>query len=379
MGANFLMLISGEFMDAAISVITIGIMKIILVQIASNLLLFSTIISSVLVIIYTIRYLYHFHKAMRNQFLLALNDSHWEKILNSIAFKQPYIVLSFIEDTMQFTLKSEAQCNNFFNRQFDGSNFIRDSIYKGNKLEKFLFMQIQKYRVDRASIFNKTLVVEYLRKMIRIECSIYYGNKPTILLLMRDFLKQKQPDTSIYEIRHRNFIRLLLKILSHKDRLSLLKCRLIERKLLILQLYEDLRLSKLRESEINIYNLAQIIHNLYTNLSVKAFVTGNSNINTIQNIFLLILLIIAENSQGQQLSICLTNEEKSQRWLHISGNFQIEKVKKALKSIQDYIKLISSSQIIEQFKIELNLNQYILIPFQVNQINARSLKHIDLE
>lgn len=87
MGANFLMLISGEFMDAAISAITIGIMKIILVYIATNLLLFSTIISSVLVIIYTIRYLYHFHKAMRNQFLLALNDSHWEKILNSIAFK----------------------------------------------------------------------------------------------------------------------------------------------------------------------------------------------------------------------------------------------------------------------------------------------------
>lgn len=37
---------------------------------------------------------------MRNQYLLALNDSHWEKILNSIAFKQPYMVLSFLEDTL---------------------------------------------------------------------------------------------------------------------------------------------------------------------------------------------------------------------------------------------------------------------------------------
>lgn len=84
--------------------------------------------------------------------------------------------------------------------------------------------------------------------MIRIECSIYYGNKPTILLLMRDFLNEKKPDTSIYELRHRNFIKLLLKILCHLDRLSTFKCRLLERKLLILQLFEDLRHSKLHET-----------------------------------------------------------------------------------------------------------------------------------
>ncbi|CAD8127228.1 unnamed protein product [Paramecium sonneborni] len=379
MGANFLMFISGEFLDATISVITIGIMRIVLLQVQTNLMLYSTIISSMLVILYTIRYLYHYHKAMRNQYLLALNDSHWEKILNSIAFKQPYIVLSFIEDTMQFTLKSEAQCHKFFNRQFNGSTFIRDSIYKGTKLENFLFLQIKKYRVDRASVFNKTLVVEYLKKLIRIECSIYYGNKPTILLLMRDFLNEKKPDTTIYEQRHRNFIKLLLKILSHVDRLSSFKCRLIERKLLILQLYEDLKLSKLRESEINIYNLAQILQNLYSHLSIKAFAFGNSNLNTISNIFLLIMLIIAENSKGTYLSINLTNEEDCQKWLKISGNFEIEKVKRTLKQISDFIKLIISSEQIEQQKIVFNLNQQVFTPFQLNELNASSLKYIDLQ
>ncbi|CAD8185885.1 unnamed protein product [Paramecium pentaurelia] len=379
MGANFLMFISGEFIDAALSAITIGLMRIIFVQVQTNQVQFSTIISSVLVIFYTIRYLYHYHKAMRNQYLYTLNDSHWQKILSSIAFKQPYVVFSFIEDTLQFTLKSEAQCQRFFNRQFDGSTFIRDSVYKGTKLENFLFKQIQKYRVDRASVFNKTLVVEYLKKMIRIECSIYYGNKPTILLLMRDFLNEKKPDTSIYELRHRNFIRLLLKVLNHLDRLSSFKCRLLERKLLILQLFEDLRHSKLRETEINIYNLAHILHNLYSHLSVKAFVIGNSNLNTISNIFMLIMMIVAENSKGTYLSINLINEEDSQKQLSMSGNFEIEKIKRTLQQIQDYIQLISSFQKIEQYKIQFNLNQQIYIPFQLNEINARSLKHIDLQ
>ncbi|CAK69263.1 unnamed protein product (macronuclear) [Paramecium tetraurelia] len=378
MGANFLMFISGEFMDAAISAITMSVMRIILVRIQANYMQFSTIISSVLVIFCVIRYLYHYHKAMRNQYLFTLNDSHWEKILNSIAFKQPYLVLSFIEDTLQFTLKSEAQCQKFFKKQFDGSTFIRDSVYKGNKLEAFLFTQIQKYRIDRASVFNKTLVVEYLRKMIRIECSIYYGNKPTILLLMRDFLNEQKPDTSIYELRHKNFIRLLLKILGHFDKLSSFKCRLLERKLLILQLYEDLRHSKLRESEVSVYTLARILHNLYSHLSVKAFVNGKSNLNTISNIFLLIMLILAENSKGPCLSITFTNEETSQKQLSISSNFEIEKVKRALKQISDYIQLISSCQQIEQFKISFNLNSQIYIPFQLNEMNARSLKHIDL-
>ncbi|CAD8128014.1 unnamed protein product [Paramecium sonneborni] len=372
MGANFLMFISGEFLDAAISVITISIVRIILIQIQTNQILFSTIVSSVLIVIYTIRYMYHYHKAIRNQYLLALNDSHWEKILNSIAFKQPYVILSFIDDTIQFNLKSEAQCHKFFNRQFNGSTFIRDSVYKGIKLENFLFMQIKKYRVDRASVFNKTLVVEYFKKLIRIECSIYYGNKPTILLLMRDFLNEKKPNTQIYEQRHKNFIKLLLKILSHIDRLSSFKCRVIERKLLMLQLYEDLRLQKLRESEINFYNITQILHNLYSHMSIKAFVYGNSNLNTISNIFLLIMLIVAENSKGSFLSINLRNEVESQKWLQFSGNFEILKVKKTLKQISDYIKLIISNEKIEQQSIQFNLNEQILIPFQLNEINASS-------
>lgn len=72
-------------------------------------------------------------------------------------------------------------------------------------------------------------------------------------------------------------------------------------------MYEDLRHSKLHESEVNIYNLAHVLHNLYSNLTVKAFVYGNSNLNTISNIFLLIMLIGAENSKGPYLSINLTN------------------------------------------------------------------------
>ena len=62
---------------------------------------------------------------------------------------------------MKFELKSEAQCHKIFNRQFNGMSFIRDSAHKGISLENFLFMQIKKYRIDRASVFNKTLVVEY--------------------------------------------------------------------------------------------------------------------------------------------------------------------------------------------------------------------------
>lgn len=132
---------------------------------------------------------------------------------------------------------------------------------------------------------------------------------------MRDFLNEKKTDTSIYELRHKNFIKLILKILSHLDRLSSFKCRLLERKLLILQLYEDLRHSKLRENQINIYNVTHILQNLYSNLSIKAFVNGNNNLNTISNIFLLVLLIIAENSKGPNVTINLTNEEDKQKLL----------------------------------------------------------------
>lgn len=66
MGANFLLFVSGEYVDAFFSAFSTAIIRIVIVLLRSGKIEFSSIMSTVIVALCVCRYLYHFYKATRS-------------------------------------------------------------------------------------------------------------------------------------------------------------------------------------------------------------------------------------------------------------------------------------------------------------------------
>jgi hypothetical protein len=78
MALEIIIFLSGEFVDAALSIVTLNTLRMVYGIIFSPIQFYVPHITTVLLVGYFIYYFYQFHHAKRSQFLLALVDIEWD-------------------------------------------------------------------------------------------------------------------------------------------------------------------------------------------------------------------------------------------------------------------------------------------------------------
>ncbi|CAD8049912.1 unnamed protein product [Paramecium sonneborni] len=366
MGMEIIIVLSGEFLDAIFSVLSLNLIRVIYGIIHSEIQFYVPHVTTAILILYFVYFFYKFHYARRSQFLLTLIDSQWDNILANLIQKQSYVIFTFEEEQLHYSIKQINNCGQFFFQNQDVFSFLRESTYQGKTVESIILSDIKMFQINQKKKLNVDLVCQFHKEIIHIQYSIYSGQNPTILIVFKEHSFQKKKSKLInFDQKYNHFVSLFLKVLNNLEPISQKYQEYIQLKR---QLYLFKLLSFITDCQFNqkIINLSQNLASIAQLFPEKRIyydnIDSSHQIKTITNILYFFQLIILENSIGRGVKIQYKFSEQIYT-LVFQGNFNQNRLKFIASKLQYPLKMIFLKFNITSLKITAELHQEPLIPF----------------
>ncbi|CAD8108392.1 unnamed protein product [Paramecium primaurelia] len=323
MGSNFLITMGSEFPEALIQVLSITTIRIFFVLQQSKTLSLYPISSLILVSMFYLFFHYKYNEAMRAQFMLIQKDGQWERILRQLIDKQTYILLNFNENSCQFEYVMAKNFQSCLKNKKEILNFFKEAQYNRKSLNDYLYYQMKRYQTTRIDIFKKEIFVKKQRELVKLEFSIFFGNKPTILII---FHKPKLQIQNVQgNINNKVLFQYLGRLLSCFNKKYKTKPSFInfKKKIRLIEIYQNLQSSwEEQVQEINLWNIIQEQVKYFPNIIIMINLKSSIIMKANKDIISLILFKIFQNTNTSLIKLTYTFpqvEEKIQ--LHFDGSF----------------------------------------------------------
>ncbi|CAD8066029.1 unnamed protein product [Paramecium sonneborni] len=390
MAVNLMLVLSGEFFDSVIQLVVITTLRISLPFIITNSQNYMVLTSTIIANLSFIFYVYTYHKAKRSQYLLGLVENGWDKIFFELV-KDPYILLKFSYTNLSFTVQKQNRfpfkdCLDFEEdlQQCDQDDrtirhFLQNSTLGKTSLSEHIYGSIKKFQMDCYDHFNQILRIRFQKQLLQVEMSIFQLKNPMILLRINSINKHSLKQLKKYKKRFILYNNIFINILTKLE--TQLKYNLmikeIRRRLILVQLIEELHDHKYHFNTVNIQFVISQIENLYPD---KNIIFQNANkmetLFTIPNALLMLLLSVFENSEKGLIKCNLVNlKEEMEVMIEFNGNFQASKILKIYQCTKYHVRLLVSSLFISS-----KLVQFILFsePLCSSNIDIYTYEYDDL-
>ncbi|CAD8126250.1 unnamed protein product [Paramecium sonneborni] len=350
MGSNFLIILAGEYIDAMFSLVSISIIRIIIIFIKSTSIEYSAITLAIIVILFASKYLYQYHKAIRSQFLLTLVDQSWEKILTQINKYIPYILITFDEEQLKFSIAKILNCERLFTNTEDALKFLRIAKYKDKTIEQVIYNEIKNFKQNSVDIFNKTITISHSKLLIQIEYSIYFSNKPTILLVFPEISNNNQGNNEIMKSRYENLLNILIKLcqMMQNKNTAQYNVEKIQKKLIIIKLIQDLNKQQIKAKIVDLQRILSSLHLLYQKKKITISNLLQMKIQTCPSIFSFFLISIMEALYSNDLYISISIKQEQYIEFNFQGSFYENDLISNYKALAYEYSLIMKNLMISQ-------------------------------
>ncbi|CAD8125763.1 unnamed protein product [Paramecium sonneborni] len=377
MGSNFLIILAGEYIDAMFSLISISIIRIIIIFNKTSSIEYSAIFSAFILILYASKYLYQYHKAIRSQYLLTLVDQSWENILTQISKKIPYILITFDEVQLKFQIAKILNCETLFSTHEDALKFLREAKYNEQTIELVIYNEIKDFKQNSVDVFNKNITISHQKLLIKIEYSVYFSNKPTILLIFPEISNNTRENNLIMQSRYEQLLNILIKLFQviqnqqSKSKTDILgKAQKAQKKLVIIKLIQDLNKQQIKAK---IVNLRTIFKNLILLYKCKKLIFSNQfqiKIKTCPSIFSFFLITIMEALSSNELHISCSIKSEQLIEFNFLGWFQEQELISTQKALAYEYSLIMKNLQISQNNVSFQLYQQAYVPFKIQSYST---------
>ncbi|CAD8072684.1 unnamed protein product [Paramecium sonneborni] len=390
MTVNIMLVLSGEFFDSVIQLIVITTLRITLPYITTDTQNYMILTSTILANLSFLFYAYTYHKAKRSQYLLGLVENDWDKIFFELV-KDPYILLKFSYSNLSFTVQKQNRfpfkdCLNFDEEisQCDQDDrtiryFLQNATMGKTSLSEYIYGSIKKFQMDCYEHFNQILRVRFQRQLLQVEMSIFQAKNPMILLRINSISKHSQRQLKKYKKRFILYNNIFINILTKLEQQMKynLMIKEIRRRLMLVQLIEELHDHKYQFNTVNIQFVISQLENLYPDKNIRFQNTNKmETLFTIPNALMMLLLSVLENSEQDLIECNLINlKEEMEVMIEFNGNFQASKILKIYQNTKYHVRLLVSS-----LYISSKLVQFILFsePLCSSNIDIYTYEYDDL-
>ncbi|CAD8159048.1 unnamed protein product [Paramecium octaurelia] len=366
MGMEIIIVLSGEFLDAVFSILSLNLIRVIYGIMHSDIQFYVPHVTTAILVIYFVFFFYKFHYARRSQFLLTLIDSQWDNILSNLIRKQSYVIFTFEEEQLHYSIKQINNCGQFFFQNQDVFSFLRESNYQGKTVESIILQDIKLFQINHQKRMNIDLICQFHKEIFHIQYSIYSGQNPTILIIFKEHSMNKRKNKLInFDQTYNNFVTLFLKVLNNitPTQLKYQEYIQIKRQLFLFKLLNFIQERQFNQKMVNLSQNLASMASLYPEKKIfYENIDGSHQIKTISNILYFFQMIVLENSIGRGVKI----QYKSQQQIYtltFFGSFNFNKLKFVVSKLSYPLKMIFYKTNITAQRITCEFHQEPLIPF----------------
>ncbi|CAD8189165.1 unnamed protein product [Paramecium octaurelia] len=363
--ANILNSIMGEFPEAAFgTIVTLGMRLYYFFCYGEfqniNVMLVTTALH--LVWIY---YLYNFNKAKRSQFILTLVDNKWEKIFKQILHNNKKFVLLHYDDE-EFKIKKVLQTILPQNTSLEAFlEYIRQVKCNNQPIQNFFFQQINQHKKNQQDVINQQILVKYEKKLMQFHFSLFFGDKPIILLVNEDQTKSNtdviSQSTVILKIL-KNLVNIIDSDKQYNKRQFFQLSQFIKIKYLIGKI--NSRKKSVQQINLNIYiNKIADKYKRYINVQTYGI---QCEVKTLANVFHLFLLVVFGNTSKKNIQADIYRDFDYRVLLVFEGYFRQDIINILYQKFEFYFALIIRNCSIQENCIKIELNEEVLCPFTDN-------------
>ncbi|CAD8213603.1 unnamed protein product [Paramecium octaurelia] len=365
MGSNFLIILAGEYIDAMFSLISISIIRIIIIFNKSTSIEYSAIFSAFILILYASRYLYQYHKAIRSQYLLTLVDQSWENILTQITKQIPYILISFDEEQFKFQIIKILNCQRLFCTNEDALKFLREAKHNDQTIEQVIYNEIKNFKQNSVDLFNKTITISHQKLIIKIEYSVYFSNKPTILLVFPQISNLVQTNNELIQSKYDQLLNIIIKLcqLIQKKNFNQDYVKKVQKKLMLTKLVQDINNSQIKAKIVNLETVLQQLNQLYKSKKITVSNNQQIKIKTCPSIFSVFLITMMEALQSNELFVSIQVQKEQFVEFELLGSFNESDLNSTRKVLAYEYSLIMKHLEISQNRVKFKLFQQAYVPF----------------
>ncbi|CAD8128028.1 unnamed protein product [Paramecium sonneborni] len=366
MAATYLLVLTGEYVDGMITIIILQIFRLLWGIFKSDGMQYSALVTSTLLILYINYYNYQYNKAKRSQYLLTLADTRWEDILNKLLLQQSYLILQFSEENLRFSVRQIRNCEKLFKNDEEAYFFLKQATNQNKIMQNVIYGFIRKFQKNNQQTFNNTLLINFHKRTIRAEISIYQGDKPTILLLFKDFFYERKINTKAISIQYQKMLKLIVNILNQVNQYSFCqkKYQSIQRKLIFIHLMQNFK-RNIKLKNIYLNDFLNNVIKLHQDVKIITQYYCNPSIQTLVNILQIVILQIFQNIQSQQILIRTGHTKENKILCIFEGQFNLEKIKQFQKYMEVSFQLLFESYEIKNQTLLFIFSDSIDIPFSI--------------
>ncbi|CAD8127235.1 unnamed protein product [Paramecium sonneborni] len=366
MAATYLLVLTGEYIDGMITIIILQIFRILWGIFQSDGIQYSALVTSTMLILYINYYNYQYNKAKRSQYQLTLADTRWEDILKKLLLQQSYLILQFQEENLHFSVKQIRNCEKLFKTDEEAYAFLKQATNQNKIMQNVIYDLIREFKKNNQQTFNNTFLINFQKRIIRAEISIYQGDTPTILFLFKDFFNERKTNAKVVLYQYKQMLKLIVKILNRINQHTFCqnKYQSIQRKLIFIHLVQDIK-NNIKLKKIQLNDFLNNAIKLHQNVKVNVQYNCSPSIETSINILQIVILQIFENIKSSQILIrtCYTKENKI--LCQFEGQFNLEKILKFKDYFETPFLLLFESYEIKNQTLEFIFPQSIDIPFSI--------------
>ncbi|CAK92720.1 unnamed protein product (macronuclear) [Paramecium tetraurelia] len=366
MAANILNSIMGEFPEAAFGTLVALAMRLYYFVSYGELKNINVMAINASIHFVWIYYLYNFNKAKRSQFILTLVDNKWEKIFQQIFHNnKKFVLLHYDEEefkikkVLQTILPQSTSLQAFL-------EYIREVKCNNQPIQNFFFQQINKHKKNQQDVINQQILLKYERKLIQFHFSLFFGDKPIILLVNED-----QTKSSIDVISQSTVILKILKnlvnIIDSNKQYNKRKFFQLSQFIKIKYLIGKINSRKKSIQKINLNNFVNKIANRYKRYIIVQTYGMQCEVMILEDVFHLFLLVVFGNTSKKNIQAQIFRDFDCKVHLVFEGYFRQDIINIHYQKFQFYFALIISNCSIQENCIKIELNEEVLYPFTNNQ------------
>ncbi|CAD8094061.1 unnamed protein product [Paramecium primaurelia] len=346
---QFVIITSGEFIDALIQVLSIFSIYLAYFIIYQPNFSYAFVLSTFLICFLLLFSFYQNVAAERSKFQLTIINEQWDKILLSMV-TEPCVIFNFDQLRHTFILKGSFSFIVKCNTNDELKNFLRKSkltFHKKINLENYLYKQIDKFDKQDNNIINQSLIIELNQKAQEITYSIFSGTNPIILIKMDQCKCSKiigEQQNLIIEQQFQFKYQVLLKSIYQQFKMILVQKTSNLKGLFKLIIYHYLQ-EKLEQKQIKQVNLSKVFSNLKLLYTQKSIILSKNLLDFTflgykEALFLILIEIFECNISNQvYIQINTDSQDDKQFEMLIFGIYNekaYQILRQRLEKLQDY-------------------------------------------
>ncbi|CAD8201348.1 unnamed protein product [Paramecium pentaurelia] len=360
---NIINIIGIEFLDSTITIILLYSLRIFHLILNTSSIDITSIIFGFGANISLIVMVYFYHKAIRSQFLLSKIDQRWENILKQIIHNQQFILINYQVEKLQFQSVSST-FSKTIQSQEEVIKFLREAKVDNGSLEQYIFHKLQDFSQQYIEIINHSINVKFDKQLLQVYFSIFFGNQPTILIqLKQSQLQLKNKDVQKVCQLYLKLLTVFIKIIKENIPFDYNQFHNLANKIQfqnkITSIWNQQMISKTISLKKSILKIQKFCN---PNTKIQ-LISSDLIIYTIPKIFHLLLACIVDSSISELIIIKYETVETQLKLIKIQGKFNIRKLNSYTIKIKNCLLLICKEINVQQFCINIELNDEILQPF----------------